>query len=106
MDDPLLVSSVHRASQRPDQMGCLAGWQRRYRQAPGQAAAGDVLERHERPFTLLTNFEDLHDVRVLQPGRRSRLGPEPRKSRRCGVLASQDHLERDQATELAMSREV
>ena len=41
---------------------------------PVEAAAGAELQREERPAVVLADLVDLHDVRVLQPGDRLRLG--------------------------------
>ena len=46
------------------------------RPASGQAAALDELQRKVRPAVVLADLVDLHDVRVLQPGHRLRLGAE------------------------------
>lgn len=42
-----------------------------------EGAAGDVFERQKRAAVDLADLEELDDVRVLEPGDRFRLGPEP-----------------------------
>jgi len=66
-------------------------------QVSDQGSAGHELQRDERLAIHLAQFVNLHDVRVLEPGRRFRLDLESLSRFRAGECSAHDHLERHQS---------
>jgi hypothetical protein len=90
VDNAVLVGVVHGPGQRLDKLGRPP---RRLRDASEvllQVAAVHELQRQEGPAPGRAHLEDLHDVRVLQPGDDLRLGAEAGQLLRVGVRARQD----------------
>ena len=79
--------------QRFDQLGRPPRRPGRAVEPPVQAAAGDVLQLEERQAVGLADVVDLHDVGVLKPGDRLRLGQEASGRLDAGMGAAQDHLQ-------------
>ena len=65
----------------------------------GQRAAADKFQHQVRQPVLPTHLEDLHDVRMVQPGRRFRLDAEPHSLLVAGVFRGADHLDGHQPVE-------
>ena len=74
MNDAAFMGGVHGACERFDQLGGVPGRKGSVGELLGQAAARDEFHREKRPAVDLADFEDLHDIGVLQPGRGFRLG--------------------------------
>ncbi len=68
-----------------------------------QAAAGAELQGEERQAVVFADLVDLDDVRVRQPSRRLRLGPEAGQPGGVGVASRQDHLQRHQPVQLQVA---
>ena len=71
----------------------LVGGPRGPRQGRGEAPARHVLEDDDRAALVLTDLEDLDDVRVLEPRHGLGLAAEPGQAVGPGVVAGQDHLQ-------------
>jgi hypothetical protein len=107
VDDAALVSMMDGPGQGLDEPGGRTRRQGRPFQALGQAAALDILQRAvgaaERAAERAgprADLEDLHDVRMLQPGDRLRLAMEARQLLGIGKGTAQDHLQSHEAIEL------
>src|SRR5262249_14353157 len=70
----------------------------------GQAAAGHEVQRKRGQAVVFADLVNLDDRRVLEPGRRLRLGAEAGQLVRIRVRAAQNHLERHDAIQPHLPR--
>ena len=97
MNDALVMGVLHGTGQDLDQAGGDGRRLGRAFQGLVQAAALEVLHRQVGQALVLADLEHLHDVGVLQAGRRPAPRPEAAPLLGVGVDARQDHLEGDNA---------
>ena len=100
MDDPLIVGVGDGAGQRQQQLGRGARGQQRGSQPLVKALAGDELHRQEGAVPLLAHLENLHDVRMREPGGGFRFGAKPCTLARA--MRRKHHLQGDDATQAAL----
>jgi hypothetical protein len=104
VDEPGPVGGGDGAGDRLQDLGGEPRGERLVPDPVGQRPAGDVLQGEIRHPVVLADGVNVHDVRVMQGGDRLRLVQEPQPVLRGGVLAAEDHLERDDPGRLELLR--
>ena len=100
VDDPPIVSCLDGTSERRDQLRRGLGREPVGPGEPfGQAAAGKVLHREERPAVGIAVLVHLHNVGMLDGGDRLGLSEESDQLLGPGPLFAQHHLHGDQPVE-------
>jgi len=95
VDDPGAVGDVDGPRQGLDQPGGPSDRLGRGPHHPGEGAAVDELHDEEREALVVVGVEDLDDVRVGELGGGLGLGAQAGALAGVGVVAGQDHLDRD-----------
>ncbi len=103
VDDPALVSHMDRPGQRLGQPGRPAKRLGHSPEHPRQVPPRDILHGQKGKALVLADLEDLDDVGMHQLGGRLGLVPQPRPFPQAGVLAGQDHLERDDPAQAGLA---
>ena len=106
MDDPPAMGLGDGARQDLDQRGGPFGRPGRAVEPLRQAPPFKILELEIRPLVVVAEAVDLDDIGMAQLRDRLGLGKEANRSLVTGVLARQDHLERDHAVELDLASPV
>ena len=105
VDDGVLMGDVDGAGQQLDQLGGVSRGLRPTGDPVLQVAPFQVFHGEEGSTVMFADFEDLHEVRVLQTTDGFHLSLEPGSFRRRRVPAGQEHLERDQSLRPGLPRE-
>jgi len=103
MHDAALVGGVYGAGECFDQFGGVSSDGPCACQEFRKAAAGDVFHRKERFAVDLSDFKDLHEVGMLQPGGCLRFGAKTGDGLDLQANAG-NHLDRDRAAQLGLLR--
>lgn len=103
MNDPILVSMMNGAGK-----GFYECRRRSLRHGLAalifvEAPARNIFERQEGAAFVVADFEDLHDVRVMQAGHGPRFRQEAIVMRRIGMRAGQNHFDGDKPIELRLA---
>ena len=89
----MFVGIVNRAGHLDEHAGRRAGILDQARHLPREASSVDQLHAEEVPALVLAHFDNGHDVRVVEVGRRLGLQEEPFPLDRRGERAGKDHLQ-------------
>lgn len=104
MEHAVLVRVMHGAGNLHEQAGGFFRRQPTALHPRRECAALDEPHGEVMPAVVMPDFEDGHDVRVLEPRRRLGLGAEALDHPGRSQFASGDNLERDLPTELGLPR--
>jgi len=104
MDDTAVVGGLRGPGQRFDQLGCLARRLRPARDEPPEMRAIHILQHDVRQPVVLADVINLHHVRMVQPSDRFGFGAETGSAFRKLPGPGDDHLDRDQAFEVEITR--
>jgi hypothetical protein len=103
VDDPAEVGGVDGTGECADGPGSSRGVLRSAVDPTGKVAAVDEFQREVGEATGQADVVDLDDVGVLKAGDGLGLFQEPRQGAGVGVIAGQDHLERDNPSQVDLA---
>src|SRR5437868_3424137 len=103
MNDAARVCMMSSASQRFDHLSGITGNKWTILQSGHQIRAIDELHCQIRSMVDLSNIVNLHDIGMLQPPNRFRLGAETGQLGSAGIVAATQDFERDQTAQSRLS---